>query len=416
MTPTMVSGDSSGPVVPPVVAGHGHAVVPTVPPEISGTDSGPAIDPRLDRKNGRLFLWTNITVYFAAPVLYVGVTQAAFCFRLGASAAIANLPGFGLFPGARSLRSSSACLVPQRLDRQVVSVTGALMAVLLAAVAATLFLPMSNQIRIDVVIGQSLVLGFLNSVSQVYLYQCLGRGTTEAGRARALKIAFTIGPLAAVAGSLLAQFILRRGIPHLSFPRDFGVLYLIATACMGIFAWCASRMELAPLAEAPLPSFFSSLRDSFRHYFRSRELVLLLLAAYSAFSLHDPAMPNLSLYTRQAMGREPSEFSGVVLTLRFGCKALAGYGLGVLNLRYGARASLATAAVLIALSMVWAQVVPGYLYLGSFGLIGAGELGGAFFSSALLSWSLPIDAVRDMSILNLAVPAAVAPRPACMES
>jgi hypothetical protein len=50
--------------------------------------------------------------------------------------------------------------------------------------------------------------------------------------------------------------------------------------------------------------------------------------------------------------------------------------------------------------------VPGYLYLGSFGLIGAGELGGAFFSSALLSWSLPIDAVRDMSILNLAVPAA----------
>ena len=61
---------------------------------------------------------------------------------------------------------------------------------------------------------------------------------------------------------------------------------------------------------------------------------------------------------------------------------------------------------LLGLSMVWAWAVPGYLYLGAFGLMGAGELGGTYFPNTLLTWSSPVNALRDMSILNLAIPAA----------
>jgi len=362
------------------------------------------MDPQTDRKNGRLFLWANLLIYLAAPVLYVGVIQAALCDKLGASAAVANFPATGYFMGSFA-PIIFACFIPHRWDRRLVVLTGALMAGLLAMVAMMLFLPMSNQIRIAAVVSQSLVLGLLNSVSGVYLYQCLGQSTTEAGRSRALKTTFTIAPLAAVVGSLLAQFILRGGIPHLSFSQDFGILYLIGVPCMGIYAWCGSQIEMSPIKEEARPPFFSSLRDSFRHYFRSRDLVLLLLA-YLLLNCTLMAMPNLSLYTRKAMGREPAEFSGVVLALRFGCKALAGYGLGMLNMRYGVRAPLLATAALLGLSLVWAWAVPGYLYLAAFGLMGAGELDGAYFTNTVLTWSSPVYVIRDMSILNLAAAAA----------
>ena len=35
------------------------------------------------------------------------------------------------------------------------------------------------------VVGQELVLGILTSVNQLFLLQCLGRGTSEWGRSRA---------------------------------------------------------------------------------------------------------------------------------------------------------------------------------------------------------------------------------------
>jgi MFS family permease len=360
------------------------------------------MDSRTDRRNGLLFFWATMLIYLAAPVIYVGVTQAALCDKLGASATVASLPASGFFVGSFA-PIFFACFIPHRWDRLLVVVAFSLMALLLAVVAVSLFLPMSDQIRIAAVVSQSLILGFLNSVSQVYMYQCLGRATTEAGRSWTLKLTFTIGPLAAVAGSLLAQFVLRGGIPGVSFPRDFGILYLIGVPCMAGTAWCCGRLELAGMKDEALPPFFSSLWNSFRRYLRSRDMVFLFLA-YLLWNCTLQAMPNLSLFTHKALGREPAEFSGVILALRFGCKAMAGYALGVLNMRYGLRAPLIATVSMLGLAMVWAWVVPGYLYLAAFGLMGAGELGGAYFPNVLLTWSSPADATRDMSILNLAVP------------
>ena len=45
------------------------------------------------RRNLILFALCTGTQYLAAPVLYVGITQASLCDRLGADARTSNLPG-----------------------------------------------------------------------------------------------------------------------------------------------------------------------------------------------------------------------------------------------------------------------------------------------------------------------------------
>ena len=150
------------------------------------------MDPATDRRNGNIFLWANLLVYLGAPVRYIGITQAALCDKLGASAAVANLPTTGYF-FACFAPIFVACLVPHRWERGMVVATSWLVAILMAVVTAAMLLPVDNSLRVDIAVGQALLVGLLNSVQQVYLMQCLGRGTTEAGRARALKLAFTFG-------------------------------------------------------------------------------------------------------------------------------------------------------------------------------------------------------------------------------
>ena len=356
-----------------------------------------------DRRNGNLFLWATLLTYLAAPVFYIDVTQAALCDKLGASATVANLPAsFSLLGGFAPI--VIVCFVPHRWERQMASASWALTAVLLALVVSALILPIGNHARIAVVIGECLVFGLLNGVIGVYQMQCLARGTTEGGRARALKLAFTLGPIAAVAGSLGTQFVLRGGIPGLVFPRDFALAHFWGVLCAASAAWCCSRFDLAPMAEESRPALLTQLRDSFRDYARSRAMVTLWLA-YLLLSCALYLTANLSLYTKEAMGRDPAEFSGIILAIRFGAKALAGFGLGVLNVRYGFRAPLIATASLIGLGIIWGWVVPGYAYLGAFGLLGAGELCGIYFPNVVLSWSPSLTAPRDLALLSLALPA-----------
>jgi len=51
-----------------------------------------AVTAAMDRANGRIFLFSYLLVYFAAPVTYIGIVQAAPCDKLGTGATVANLP------------------------------------------------------------------------------------------------------------------------------------------------------------------------------------------------------------------------------------------------------------------------------------------------------------------------------------
>ena len=362
------------------------------------------MDEAVERRNGNRYLWATAMIYLAAPVYYVDVTQATLCAKLGASHAVANLPAsINLCATFAPIIFTS--LVPLRLERRFATLPSALISCLLLLVGIMLVFPLDNSARIAAVIAEALCMGLFNSVSQIYLFQCLSRGTSEWGRARAMKLTFTVGPLAAVAGSLGTQFILDGGIPSLVFPRDFALIHFYAVPCAAVTAWCCSRFELEPMAERPRVPFFRQLSAGFRDYCGSRSLIMLFFA-YLLWNAAVYSIANLSLYTKVAMGREPADFAGVMLALRFGCKALAGFGLGLLNLRYGYRAPLIATVSLVALAMAWALAVPGYSYLGAFGLMGAGELAGVYFPNVIMAWSPAATAARDLSLLNLAGPSA----------
>ena len=74
-----------------------------------------------DRRNGLLFGASNLLIYFAAPVVYIGVVQAALCDKLGASATFANLPESAYMLGAL-IPFFLSWIVPHRLVRTTVVV------------------------------------------------------------------------------------------------------------------------------------------------------------------------------------------------------------------------------------------------------------------------------------------------------
>ena len=363
------------------------------------------VTPEMDRRNAAIFFVSYLLIYFAAPVVYIDVVQAALCDKLGANATIANLPASAYFFGSLAPILFS-WLIPHRLERATVVWSNFIGAVLMALVCATLIFPLTNSIRIAAVIGQGLILGFSGSVSQVFMLQCVGRGTTLAGRVKAWKLAYGLGPIAAVAGSLTAQFVLNRGFPFLPYPYDFALLYFIGIPCLGGVALLSKRYQMVSVEdEKERPPFFRYLVEAVKSYFAVRSLVLLWFAYVLWYSTL-MAMPNLSLYTRQALGRDPVEFTGLIMALRFGFKSLGGFALGALNLRRGIGAPITTTIFLVGGALVWAWLVPGYSYLLAFGMMGAGELGGAYIPQYALAVSPTELGPSNLSILTLATPVA----------
>ena len=113
---------------------------------------------------------------------------------------------------------------------------------------------------------------------------------------------------------------------------------------------------------------------------------------------------NLSLYARQALGRDPKDFSGLMMALRFGCKSIGGYALGAIALRRGLRAGALACIAFVGASVIWGWLVPGYAYLFAFGLMGAGELGGMYIPNCTLALSSLANGTRNLSLLTLATP------------
>jgi MFS family permease len=357
----------------------------------------------MDTRNAWITGLTYFLIYFAAPVVYLGVVQAGLCDKLGASKTVANLPASAYLFGSFA-PILVAWIAPQRWTRPIVVWSYAVTAALLALVSITLFLPFSNQVRIAAVVGQGLVQGVSASIAGVYMYQCLRVGTTLEGRARAYRISLGIGPLFGVVGSLGAQLLLSGRLRGIDYPTDFAILYLIGVPCMAGAAALSAGYRLVEVPEEPRKPLIPYLRDGFRAYLRSPVLALAF-AAYFLWYFTLNAMPNLSLYTREALHRDPKEFSGIIMALRFGFKSVAGLILPTLMLRWGSRATLAATVALLAGAILWAWTAPGYAYLLAFGLMGAGELGGGYFPNYAIAVSTPETAAVNLSILTLVTPA-----------
>lgn len=358
------------------------------------------IAPEVERRNGLIYLISVTLTYFAAPVTYVGIVQAALCDKLGASATVSNLPDSAYLIGSAAPLLLSWG-IPPALERPVLVWAHVLMAILLALVGITLVFPLDNSIRIAAVIGHGLIMGLLGSVAQVYMMQCLGRGTTLEGMTRTFKVTYAIGPVAAVAGSLGAQAMLGQHIAALRYPYDFAWLYFAGVPCMAAVALLSGRYTMEPIAAEPPPPLVQYVIRSLKVFFQVRALALAGVA-YVFFFLSLEGMSNLSLYTKEALGRDPKDFSGLIMALRFGFKCIAGYVLGVIAHRWGIRAPVIGTLLPLVGAMLWAWVIPGYSFLFTFALLGAAELGGLYFPGYVLAISPAEAGARNMSILSLA--------------
>jgi hypothetical protein len=360
------------------------------------------ITPAMDRHNGTLFQVMYMAIFLAAPISYVGVVQAILCNKLGSNAAVANLPQATYLLGGFAPLILSL-VVPHRLERAVVVWANGITAALIGVVFLALVANLPTWVPLTVLVVQGLLQGISAATAQVFVFQCLARGTTLEGRNRAFKRTYFLSPICAVAGSLASQRVLNGGLHSVKFPYDFALLYVCGCACMVIATVCGALFELAPLADEPRHSIYRELSDSVRGYIGSRPLVLLF-CVYSLWYCAVNITPNLALYAKHALGRDPTEVSGWIMALRFGCKAVGGYALGAIALRAGLRKSVMMCSALLVAGILWGWIVPGYAFLLAFGLLGAGELGGAYIPNYGVALSRPESTARNVSILTLASP------------
>jgi MFS family permease len=366
---------------------------------MSATDTHYLISKSADRWNGFAFGVATVMSYLAAPVIYIGMVQAALCSRLGGNASISNLPvTISALTGVIPLFAS--WMIPYRRERAVVVWCALLASAALAITAVGLVAPLSNFVRIGLVVGCSLLVFLLSSIQQVYLYQCLSRGTTEQGRARTLRTTFALGPLAAVAGSLCAQALLDGRWLALEFPRNFAAIYLFSIPCILVVALAASWQRVVEVPERPRRHLTRYLAESFRALTGSRTLSLLVIA-YALTCAAVTCEANLTLYVHSTLGKAPELLVGYVMAVRFAGKSMGGLLLGYIAQRWNSQTVLVVIEILIVAGCLWALLATGIPYLFCFALLGTGELAGAYFPNYCLSASTFETGARNLALLAI---------------
>lgn len=418
--------------------------------------SGILLSPALQRRNIILYAIGFGMNYLAAPVLYVGTTQAALCDRLGADARTANLPG-SLYFAMTAMPVLLAWLSPKvaHLKRNL-SFCFALMGGMLLCVAFSLASDLPDKVKIGVVILQAVVSGAVMTSTFGLLWEALARGTDESLRGKALGLAFGAGPLLAVLGSFLQTFLLGGDLfgwkfDGIGYPLGFVILFGICGPIMLVSAVCSLYFVIPPvereLERDPvytvvglligLPSMCLSIGllqlgesgfgtwltscgyavgflslISFIYHYRSllSQRVLLIATLVTILIYCGNVIPsNMNLYAREALGDDPARFAGVQNMLRFGFKVVAGLTLGWLLTKTHPKGGIIATGAIFFLGQIWAMCVTGPWYLLASGLHGAGELIGVYAPNYIVSASSKNDLRRNMAFVTmLMVPAAPA--------
>ena len=417
------------------------------------------------RRNLILFATCTGLQYLAAPVLYVGITQASLCKWLGTNARTANLPGT-LFFAMTAMPALLAWLSPRvsvlRRNLMLCYVTSGCM---LAVTAGVLLLPVPASVKVAMVILQGGVSGAVMPTAIAFLWEIIGRGSDESRRGLALSLAFGLGPLLAVVGSLLQVVMLGGDLFGVHFegmepPQSFALLYaacapvMLAAAVMSQF-FVVPAVEVEPRREplgavagllVGLPLMFVSVllvqaadllsqpeleatvhaassgvllpyllsytgyglaaaaAAALMYHFRSilRQRVLLLATVVTILLYAGNTISsNMNLYSQEVLGNSPDKYAGLQNMLRFGFKMVTGAGLGWLLMRTNARAGILMTALIFLSAQIWAMCVTGPWYLLAFGIYGAGELVGVYAPNYICSASRPHELRRNMAFVTM---------------
>lgn len=345
------------------------------------------LEPRLQNRNALIFAGQIALIYLAAPALYVGFLQAGLCKRLHTSDTIANLPST-IFLAMAWGPVAVAWLFPQaRLLKRVMAWGYAVTAAIGLGVATVLVVTTSSPTIIGALFVHAAVFGITNGVVNVLGWDALNRGVDVRRRGRALGLAYGWGPAFAVLSSLGAQLLLDGKFLgwtppaslSIGYPFNYALLYAGSAGCMALAAYLASLYRIPlPRVDVERQSFQTAVVGGFRAVLRNR-LLLVACLAYLLMYCGNMVQNNMSIFTREAVGRNPEDLAGYQLTLRFSFKMLCGFLLGWLLARTNPKVPLLVTAGLQIAGVLWVLLVPGYWFMLAFGINGAGELFGVYY-------------------------------------
>jgi len=392
-----------------------QTIVPSEQASSSAGVSDNALTQRERTRNMIIYAGNVCLIFTAAPVIYIGIIQAVLCQKLGASIRVANLPT-SLFLAVAALPVLVAWYLPYvRLLRRVVVTGYAIMSFVGALVAALLVLPVSNGVKVAAVVLHGALMGGSIGVVNAFEWEVLIRGVPESLRGKTFSLALGLGPVMAVIGSLFSQMVLNGKIGSITlgslvFPKNFAVLYFGTVPAIGLAALQSSWYAIPqPPVENVRQPFFSEVIGGFGEYFRDG-LILTASVAFILLYAGQVIMPNMTLFTHQAMGEAAERYVGYQDGLRFGFKVAAGFLLGWLLTRTSAKLTLLITAIFSLLGVVWVLVVRGKWFLLSFGFLGAGELAYAYYSYYVLCSSEESKLRRNMAFFSMIqVPLAFVP-------
>lgn len=377
-----------------------------------------------------LFFAANVgLIYLAAPVVYVGITQAALCDELKADKTVSNLPSTVYF-FTTPLPIFVAWYFPYvRLLKPVLVVSFLLAAASSAAVTATLLFPtpqvlvpplqdLASFLRVQfppnwvipAINLQAAVLGVTLGVVNTFQWEVLGRGASVSRRGQALTLAFGFGPILAAVGSFGSQFLLR-GIDFggslgklsldLSYPTNFLILFGASVPIMALAALLSMKFVIpAPRVEITRQPFWSGIFGGLGEYLSYR-LILTAAVAFVLVAAGYNVLTNLSLFTELATGKPASHYAGWQNTFRFGFKAVVGLFLGWLLSKTNPKAGMLVTGAFCAASVLWALTVHGMWFLFCFALMGAGELMGLYYPNYIFYCSAKSRMRRNMAFTNM---------------
>ncbi|MSQ95994.1 MAG: MFS transporter [Gemmataceae bacterium] len=422
---------------------------------VTTTDDCPLTWPE-QRRNLILFACCTGMQYLAAPVLYVGVTQASLCEGLGADTRTSNLPAT-LFFAMTAMPALLAWLSPRvSVLKRNMTICYGVSSLMLAATALVLTLPVPSAVKVAMVILQGGVSGAAMPAAIALLWEVIGRGSAESRRGLALSLAFGVGPILAVLGSLAQTALLGGDLFGIHFDGidhryRFVTLFGLGAPIMALAAGFSRFFVVAPVSREPereplstvvgllvgLPLMFAAValmqiaaateQEAYRYlgylaaasattgfvwHFRAilQQRVLLCATIVTILVYAGNMIPsNMNLYSREVLGIAADLNAGPQNLLRFALKAVAGLILGWLLTRTNPRMGiLATSAILLA-SVVWAMLVTGSWYLYAIAIFGAGELVGVYAPNYIVSSSRPDELRRNMAFVTmLMAPAAPA--------
>lgn len=345
--------------------------------------------------------------YLCAPVSYVDLTHANLLHALGNTDTVSNLPS-ALYLWLSVTPILTAWLFPHpRLLKPLALTAIMVRAIATSVVALMLGFGASPAVTTVVVIGHAAVFGIAGGVLITCMWEIVRRSVSTSRRGPALGFTFGIGPLFACAGALFQDAVFDGKLLGgrsfgLEFPHNYLAMFAAATPLI-LLAGFAVALFILPEDSEPARESEASpaeIGEGLKRFAQNRAIWLAVVIYVVVYSGGNAILTNVSLRAKSILG-EATDTLGIQTFLRFGCKAVAGGLLGWLLAKVSPRATLFATTSILLLGMGWALASTSWWFMATFGLLGAGELFGAYFPNYVTTASAKQHVRVNLAYMNV---------------